>query len=341
MKKCYIHIGVHKTGTTAIQIQLGRHRATLRKHGISVPVAGNSWSPDVGYHHNIAFELNDDSRFVPGKGGLAELFRELEQESCPTVVISSEDLCVSVRDAEKVARLREPIAAMGYQIIWVIYFRTYPEWAESAYIELAKAFAVTRKFDPWVRTDPKSLLVGLDPVGTLAHVRATGDEVIVHSYAQTSGDVTGHFFAQIGAPDFLPGEMKAKDRANNRLSVFELEFMRNMAVFNMRHVMHEKKPAFREFARKRLRQLPVGKAYRGLSEALARRLYESSRPQYEELLTLYCPGETMDGFFPLADHYEPMTIDTCGAAAADQLVLYNHIMEICFDNSFSPLPADL
>jgi hypothetical protein len=135
--------------------------------------------------------------------------------------------------------------------------------------------------------------------------------------------------------------MKEKDRANNRLSVFELEYMRNMAVFNMRHVMHEKKPAFRDSARKRLRQLPAGRAYRGLSDALARRLYESTRSQYEELLALYCPGETMDGFFPLADHYEPMTIDTCGAAAEDQLVLYHHIMEICFDNSFSPLPADL
>lgn len=338
MKKCYIHLGVHKTGTTSIQILLGRHRSALRKHGISVPVAGNAWSHDVGYHHNIAFELNDDSRFVPGKGGLKELFRELEQESCPTVVISSEDLCVSVRDADKVARLREPIAALGYEIIWVIYFRTYPEWAESAYIELAKALAITRKFEPWVKTDPMSLAVGLDPVGTLSHLKATGDQVVLHSYAKTSGDVTGHFFRQIGAPDFLPGEMQAKDRANNRLSVFELEFLRNMAVHIMRHIPQEHKPIIRSAVRTELAKLPKGPSFRGLSDQLAHRLYESTRPAYEALLAEYRPGVTLEEFFPLASHYEPVTIDCCSPSAEDRLKLYRKVIELCMTDKFGVHP---
>jgi hypothetical protein len=338
MKKCYIHIGVHKTGTTSIQNLLGRHRAALRKYGISVPVSGNAWLPEVGYHHNIAFELNNDSRYVPGKGGIKALCRELEQEECPTVVISSEDLCVSVRDAEKVARLRDPITAMGYEIIWVVYFRTYPEWAESAYIELAKALAITRKFEPWVKTEPMSLAVGLDPLGTLAHVRATGDQVIVHSYAQTSGDVTGHFFRQIEAPAHLPGETASKDRANNRLSVFELEFLRNMAVHIMRHIPQDKKNIVKDAVRTSLTKLPKGPSFRGLSDPLARRLYESTRPAYEALLAEYRPGVTVEQFFPLASHYKPVTIDCSSPSAEDRLSLYRGIIQLCMTDKFGVHP---
>jgi hypothetical protein len=334
MKKCYIHIGVHKTGTTSIQILLGRHRCALRKHGISVPVAGNPWSLDVGYHHNIAFELNHDNRFVPGRGGLDALCRELEKEECPTVVISSEDLCASTRDAGKVARLREPIAAMGYEIIWVVYFRTYPEWAESAYIEISKGLAITRKFEPWVKTELMSLAVGLDPVGTLAHIKATGDKIMLHSYAQTSGDVTGHFFAQIGAPALLPGEMKSKDRANNRLSILELELLRNMAVHIMRHVPQDLRPHIRDAVNAELGRLPKAPSFRGLSNPLAYQLYESTRPAYEALLAEYRPEATMDGFFPLAADYEPVTIDSNPPSPEDRLKVYRALIRLCFTDKF-------
>lgn len=340
MKKCYIHIGVHKTGTTSIQMLLGKHRAALRKHGISVPVAGNAWSPDVGYHHNIAFELNGDSRYVPGKGGLAELFRELEQESCPTVVISSEDLCFTMRDEAKLSRLRNPLVAMGYQVEWIIYFRTYPEWAESAYIELAKALGVARTFDYWARHGASSLVAGVDPAGILAEIHKTGDALHVHSYAMAGKDVTRHFFDLIRAPQGLLSSMPEKKRANSRLTVFEVEFLRYLAVFKIRHVPLVKRQELADECRKWMRNLPPGPAFCGLSNETARHLYESTRSNYEALLRDYRPDCTMEEFFPLAPSYEPVTLDNCGAGAGDCLALYRLVSDIIFNGKYVPrLPA--
>ncbi len=338
MKKCFIHIGVHKTGTTAIQILLGKHREALLAKGIYVPHAANPWDQKVGYHHNLAFEVNGDPRFVPKYGGIERLVQELSAESPSTVVISSEDLCVATKDPEKVSRLREPLKDLGYEIEWIVYFRTFPDWAESAYIEMAKAMAVTDRFEGWARKSDHILQTGFNPLCLIDPIKATGDTITVHSYAMACPDVTGHFFSHIGAHGILTGEAVVKDPVNSRITLFEVEFLRNMTVFSVRHVPMGNRGIFAKAVREIQKSLPDGPAYRGLTEQFAEQLYEKARKPCEEMLSEFRPDCLMDEFFPRMKSYDPATIDTAQTDVQSRLRLYQAISDMVYSREFTDLP---
>ena len=67
-KRLILHIGTHKTWTTALQILLAKNDRVLAKNNILFPVSGRL-SEHSG-HHNIAWELNDEPRFSGDRGGL-------------------------------------------------------------------------------------------------------------------------------------------------------------------------------------------------------------------------------------------------------------------------------
>lgn len=307
MKRCYIHLGIHKTGSTAIQHALGKGRDFLLQENIYVPRAGMA-APDVAAHHHIAFELNDPKRFEPAKGGMSELAAELRAENPATVVLSTEAFCWTVSVPSRLPRLREPLLELGYELHWIVYFRSYPEWAESAYTQLAKTLSVTRPFDEWVLDADRPLVLGLDPDRVVEGIRATGDRIHLRSYSMALPDLIGDFMAQIGVHREMPAEMKSSQRVNLRPQVLKMEFLRRAAV----RAKSISRPGVRQaFIRKALRilpSLPASPSYRGLSLPLALQLHEQTRPQYERLLADYRPDVPFDVFFPLADTYQDLHI---------------------------------
>lgn len=103
-----IHIGPHKTGTTAIQAAFSQSAAALRRQGVYYPK--RHWRQKA--HHRLAFALK--GKKMPG-GDAPDLSAELEA-LCHTlseaegakVLISSEEFFTCPR--EGVARLRDAIA---------------------------------------------------------------------------------------------------------------------------------------------------------------------------------------------------------------------------------------
>jgi hypothetical protein len=53
IKKIFVHIGVHKTGSTSIQQMLGRNREILIKHGFLYPVF-KARSANI-FNHSVPF----------------------------------------------------------------------------------------------------------------------------------------------------------------------------------------------------------------------------------------------------------------------------------------------
>ena len=60
----WLHIGVHKTGTTSIQTALARHRDLLRTHGVYVPKAGTV--DRCSGHHAIAWAASSAIAGIAG-----------------------------------------------------------------------------------------------------------------------------------------------------------------------------------------------------------------------------------------------------------------------------------
>lgn len=329
MRKCFIHIGVHKTGSTSIQHSVSRHRDELRQVGVYVPQAC-MWSENVAAHHNLAFEINNSPAFDPSKGGLAELLAELRSVDCEKVLISSEDLAFSARHPALVRQLREPLIDMGFEIQWIVYFRTFPDWAESAYTEIAKSLRVRTSFDVWARSNPQALVVGLDPCGLLKHLRRTGDKVLLRSYSQALPNLLADFYQQLGVPSIILSSEDHDERINQRLSVFAMEFLTRAASIPGL----DKDPQFRTriqaLAERNLAKLPHGPAYRGLSPGIARQLHHITKPIYRRLLRQFRPDQTIEEMFPLSSEYRQTTLETHNATPKEMLLLYEAITALCF-----------
>jgi hypothetical protein len=136
-RTCFVHVGAHKTGTTAIQRFLAGNRDVLAHAGLSYPQSGRL-SAQLPGHHNVAFELTGDPQFDRARGTLGDVTRELAGVQPRHACISSEVFqYLHVDDAGLVA-LRDALASAGFRPRIVLYVRAQDEYLESLYAELAK-----------------------------------------------------------------------------------------------------------------------------------------------------------------------------------------------------------
>src|SRR5215203_3005331 len=98
-RRCFLHIGTHKTGSTSLQVLLYAHPTVLQAHGCLYPKTGRSPDSPAG-HHDIAWEISGDARHQRAYGTIDDLAVEIA--SVPhDIILSSEDFECSIcqRDA--------------------------------------------------------------------------------------------------------------------------------------------------------------------------------------------------------------------------------------------------
>ena len=141
-----IHVGTHKTGTTAIQASLANARSTLLDRGVLYPEAGRGRHPG---HVHLAWQARNDSRQDPVAGGTEEVVNETREFSPRTVLLSSEEFLVeSMRTSSWAAQLAERLGDLVMHVIG--YVRPQWEYMESIYVQSVKGGAVTETFDDFV-----------------------------------------------------------------------------------------------------------------------------------------------------------------------------------------------
>lgn len=133
---CFLHIGTHKTGTTSVQTLLRSNEQCLERNGIFIPRSG-LW-PGSGGHHNLAWELNRESRFNPALGTWRDVIGEIRSHDPRVVCISSEDFAKLHREPDTLCRMRQELNSIGYQVKIVVYLRPQADYIEALYVELVK-----------------------------------------------------------------------------------------------------------------------------------------------------------------------------------------------------------
>jgi hypothetical protein len=124
--KLFIHIGFHKTGSSAIQVHLGLNDAVLRRLGILVPRAG--WSAGNGHNGFIGRDTDEL---------LAEISQEMDEFSASggrTAVLSFESF--TLFDVETIEKLSRYFAK--HEVVLVAYLREQSELIQSAFLERVK-----------------------------------------------------------------------------------------------------------------------------------------------------------------------------------------------------------
>ena len=132
-RNAYVHFGLHKTGTTALQNSFWKNRDALGLHGIYLPKIGRRY-PHKRYleHHNVAMEISSDRNFLQSNGGLSAIIEECRNVD-EDILLSSEYFTHSLVSEERLAVLHSAFSNAGFDLVAIIYLRNQCSYFESIF----------------------------------------------------------------------------------------------------------------------------------------------------------------------------------------------------------------
>jgi hypothetical protein len=139
-KKYWIHIGIHKTGTTFLQRFFDHHREWLLSQGFLFPKTGlripdQPTNPDAMSGHAKLYSLFKNPKGDNTKNLLSEFKDEIESCNAENVLISSETFSALER-REICARNASTVFKDAKDITLICYLRRQDYWLESFYLEV-------------------------------------------------------------------------------------------------------------------------------------------------------------------------------------------------------------
>jgi hypothetical protein len=143
MRRCFIHIGTHKTGTTAIQQLLSRNDSILEQKGYLYPKAGRP--EGLPSQHNLAWQISDDHRFQDDYGTIDDLIKEVKNRS-DDIILSSEDFECSLHHTPKFSGFISLLQSHGFLVTVILYVRNQVDYLPRLYLTLLH-FGLDLTFD--------------------------------------------------------------------------------------------------------------------------------------------------------------------------------------------------
>ena len=224
MKRCLLHIGVPKTGSTALQKFLAANRPALRAHGLHYPEAGLR----AHGHHDIAFLVGGGypAWATPQDRPLDAIVRELAAELADSAVavLSSENFYLQP-NPRGVAEVLGQCGFGAQQVQVVVYLRRQDEAHLSWYNQAVKAQGYSGTIAESIAvTDPL-----WDYSTQLAQWAAVygKENVLVHAYQPPGGpgsDIRRGFLRVAGVTE--TGFEFPVETDNSRINAEILEFQR-------------------------------------------------------------------------------------------------------------------
>lgn len=225
MKTVYLHVGYHKTGTTAIQGLLTLNAERLAEHGVLYPqscLIQNT--PDLSKtealaHHRLPLALLEGNSKQPD-----ELRAEIDASECARFIISSEVFMERFKENEKsVAALVRLLEGLETRV--VIYLRPQYSLLESVFNQQIKDSAVAPPFNPSRLPPYFDYLKWVQLWGA----QFGDDHIIVRPYERAqfaNGDLYSDFIDAVGGGVILSDLEVPASGANPRLSRNALFFKR-------------------------------------------------------------------------------------------------------------------
>lgn len=147
MKRVFLHIGTHKTGSTSIQRFLARADDVLEDQGILYPKTGRpdtNWSNQYG-QHELYWSLVG-KHGIEGDQVWHELRREIDAFSGKTVVLSVEGFeYIGTRDIQRTLKYLQP-----HSVRVIVYLRPPLHLLKSAYTQRVKMGTYSGPFNRFV-----------------------------------------------------------------------------------------------------------------------------------------------------------------------------------------------
>ncbi|MEK7996190.1 MAG: hypothetical protein AAB403_20515 [Planctomycetota bacterium] len=233
---CFVHIGVPRTGSTALEKFFYDRRSALLRHGVLYP--------DVslrGYgHHDVAFLLSGGypDWAIAQPRPLAELAAELQRSACDhsgDVLISSENFYLFPAPSALRELLESTGLAVGRRTVIVVYLRRQDDVHESWYNQTVKAQGATHGIGESVRRwhdlwDYRARLAEWSSV-------FGPENILVRVYGESrfeGGSLASDFLAATGIRTGDPAP--TAEQVNGRVNRDVLEFQRLVNRLPLQHV---------------------------------------------------------------------------------------------------------
>jgi hypothetical protein len=217
----YLHIGLHKTGTSSLQNFLIRNKEALAAAGYLWPRAGSTG----GGHHNLGYELLGKPRFAPAAGGLAALAAELE--GARNAIVSSEEL--EFLELAQVRRLREGLGDRRVRVL--IYLRRQDELIASTYAQQVRMGSALGTFEEYALAslyNPRFDFTQL--LARWGHVFGRESLNVAVVCGETTGErLFADFLARVGLADYAEAFGKPPRSLNVTPGANEVELIRRAA----------------------------------------------------------------------------------------------------------------
>lgn len=130
MKTVYVHIGLHKTGTTTIQDYLIANAELLAEHGVLVPFKHRN--------HSLTFWVNGKQNNQKRQNQWTRLMRKIKRSELQTVVLSSEFFSRDISEIDNWHVNFDELVTQGYNVKFILYVRRSDRRFESLFIEAVK-----------------------------------------------------------------------------------------------------------------------------------------------------------------------------------------------------------
>lgn len=234
MKKIYLHIGLHKTATTSIQLGLYKNRFALKKLGYLYPETCMAfWG-----HHNIPWQLASHYMFDPKKGALGRLMKEIRCSKQDKIIISSE--AFFLLGPKEITILKDFLS--GYDVNIILYVRNQVDWLQSMWGEIAKGRVGVQEIeniDSWVHkkiiprdgndgSPPQNMGDYLLMIDLWESFFGRGKVIVKKFEDEIKGNVFESFLCCVGIKCFA--SLDPPDKVNESLDIVRLEFIRNMRI---------------------------------------------------------------------------------------------------------------
>lgn len=233
MKTLLLHLGMPKTGTTALQNFLLNNSDALSSHGIAYPTMPFSYR-FIPPERNAHFILGPEKKDACGEeaGHEDELVGHALDviagafETHDTVILSDESLWFTAPHIEKLMQpLMARAAREGWSVRAVVWLRKQDELAQSLWLQQAKN---PNRYRPRnLRSWLKQQYINLDYAKTLGYFAdiVGAQNIIVRTYEKsalaTSGGIVGDFMDVVGLGQWadLSMEMDSKNTMSISLNV--------------------------------------------------------------------------------------------------------------------------
>ncbi|MBI1261047.1 MAG: hypothetical protein GC184_04930 [Rhizobiales bacterium] len=156
MKKLWLHIGTHKTGSTSLQNFFFRNRQKLAKAGVYYPAEGSYFYRGELSQSLLSHSLrNAKPDYLPANLKIdraaceGNMRRDIEKSDCPAVLVSSEHFSHSATLAQ-VESIKKCFAPVVSDMQVIVYLRRQDHLIESAYNQLTTAGINTLPFRTWL-----------------------------------------------------------------------------------------------------------------------------------------------------------------------------------------------